>query len=70
MRLGVPNRIEFGIRIRLSNSRRFGFQRFDRIDDIDFRYKSIYFRYKTIEIDRFRYIFDLNRTIFDINSIF
>ena len=45
-------RIESEIRSRTSNYRRFGFQRFDGIDDIDFRLN----RYK---IDHFRSIFDI-----------
>ena len=51
--------IESEIRTRKLNYRRFGFQRFDRIDDIDFRLKSIYFRLNRYKIDHFRSIFDI-----------
>ena len=64
MRLGFPNRIEFGIRIRLSNTRRFGFQRFDRINLIEFNIKLIYFRLKSIKFEHFRFKFDI---LIDLN---
>ena len=64
-------RIESEIRIRSLNSRRFGFQQFDRIDEIDFQYKLIDFRLNQYKIDLFRYIFELliNLNRYNVNYL-